>query len=136
MTMINSASSLTAEDLALISDEQLEKVDAEVDRLRQLVAADKQRRREELASKFEVLGRDATATCLRHRRTVRWMASPVWWYHDPGVGHPEYRQCAAMLEAPAPLVWVDNDGKTMPGTGYLPPMVKLANRLAAKRKGE
>jgi hypothetical protein len=71
MTTINPSFSLTAEDLALLDDKQLEKLRNAVDRLRQLIAADTQRRRDEVSSRYEVLGKDATATCLRHRRLVR-----------------------------------------------------------------
>ena len=105
MAMINPVFSLTAEDLALLSDEQLEELRDAAYRLQQLIAADRQRRRDELSSKFEVLGRDATATCLRHRRLVRWMAAPTWWYHaDFNFGPAETRRCSAMFNANAPLV--------------------------------
>lgn len=97
--------SVTAEDLAPLSDEQLEELREAAYRLQQLIAADLQRRRDELAAKFEVLGKDATATCLRHRRLVRWMASPTWWYHaDFEFGTAESRRCAAMWNAKAPIV--------------------------------
>ena len=106
MTTINPAVSLTAEDLALLSDEQLEELRDAAYRLQQLIAADQQRRRDELSSKFEVLGKGATATCLRHRRLVRWMPAPTWWYHDGTISTepPETRRCGAMWNAKAPIV--------------------------------
>jgi len=104
------AAGFTAEGLTLLSDEQIEELDGAVDRLRRLVAADKRRRRDELSSKFDVLGKDATATCLRHRRLVRWMAAPTWWYHaDLNLGPAETRRCGAMWNAKAPIVIVRRD---------------------------
>jgi hypothetical protein len=135
MTTINPAFLLTAEDLALLSDEQFENLRGTADQMYRLVLAEKRRRRDEAASRYEVLGKDTTATCLRHRRLVRWMAAPCWWYHDAPIDPQpaETRKCTAMLEAPAPLVLVDRATGTVHGTGYLPPMVKLANRLVTAK---
>lgn len=97
----------TPQGISALSDEQFEELRAETDRLQQLLAADAQRRRDEVASRYEVLGKDATATCLRHRRLVRWMAAPTWWYHaDFNLGPAETRRCGAMWNAKAPIVIV------------------------------
>ena len=106
MTTINPVFSLPAEGLALLSDEQLEK-------LHQLVLADRQRRRDEERAerdrKWEVLGKDTTATCLRHRRRVCWIPAPGWWIHDDDLPHTtgnptDPRGCSAMWDAKAPIV--------------------------------
>ena len=105
MTTINPVFSLTAEDLALLGDEQFEKLCGAVDRLTQLLAADKQRRRGEASSGYDVLGGEATATCLRHRRLVRWLPAPGWWTHSddlPG----KNESCSGMWDLPAPIVIV------------------------------
>lgn len=62
----------------------------------------------ERGREFEVLGKDATATCLAHRRPVRWEPAPCWWYHDmPGdTGPPESRQCPALWNIKAPIAVV------------------------------
>lgn len=109
MTAINPAFSLTAEDLALLSDEQFAKLRGAVDRLRGLVLADERRRlddeKAERDRKFEVLGKDARATCLAHRRQVRWIPAPGWWIHSddlPG----KNESCRGMWDVVAPVVIV------------------------------
>lgn len=105
MTMINPVFSLTAGDLALLGDEQFEKLRGAVDRLQQLLAADTQRRRDKAFSGYDVLGEDATATCLRHRRLVRWIPAPGWWIHSGDLpGRNE--SCSGMWDLPAPIVIV------------------------------
>lgn len=111
MSAINPAFSLTAEDLALVGDEQFGKLRNAVDRLYRLVLADERRRRDEVRSKYEVLGKDTTATCLRHRRLVRWIPAPGWWIHDDDLPHTsgnptDPRGCSAMWDAKAPIVLV------------------------------
>jgi hypothetical protein len=61
---------------------------------------------------YATLGRSAVACCLAHRRPVRWLAAPCWWYHFPvprGVA-PESRQCRPLLGAKAPIVTIALDG--------------------------
>lgn len=107
MITINPVFSLAAEDLTLLGDEQFGKLRDAAERLYRLVLADERRRRDEASSGYDVLGKDTTATCLRHRRLVRWMAAPVWWYHaDSDFGHAEDRRCGAMWGAKAPIVIV------------------------------
>ena len=60
---------------------------------------------------YDVLGKDTTATCLRHRRLVRWIPAPGWWIHDDGLPHTtgnptDPRGCSAMWHAKAPIVIV------------------------------
>lgn len=61
-------------------------------------------------SGYIVLGRDATACCVAHRRRVRWISAPGWWIHDddlPSTGHRgDPRGCSGMWDAPAPIVIV------------------------------
>jgi hypothetical protein len=56
----------------------------------------------------EVLGKEAEAYCLAHRRLVRWMPAPGWWYHARG--WPRSGECGPMRRDNAPLVFV-HDGK-------------------------
>lgn len=37
------------------------------------------------------------ASCLAHRRLVRWEPNPMWWYH------PDLSTCVPLLKAPAPI---------------------------------
>lgn len=107
---LNPAFGLTPEELTLLSEEQFGKLLGAADRLRERLRAE-QARRQEAARRYDVLGRDATATCLAHRRLVRWLASPCWWYHDDyelegDRRPPETRQCRPLLAANSPIVVV------------------------------
>lgn len=108
-TTLNPAFSLTPEELTLLSEEQFGTLLGAADRLRERLRAE-QRRRVDAARRYDVLGRDATATCLAHRRLVRWLASPCWWYHgDVAAGEyspPESRQCRPLLAVNSPIVVV------------------------------
>ena len=56
----------------------------------------------------EPLNKDAEAVCLRHRKLVRWMPYPGWWYHAHG--WPGSGSCLPMLDENSPLVFI-HDGK-------------------------
>lgn len=62
----------------------------------------------EAVSMHETLGKDAEAMCLAHRRLVRWMPAPGWWYHARG--WPRSGECEPMRRDNPPLVWV-HDGR-------------------------
>lgn len=109
---VNPAFGLTADDLALLDDDMFGRLLGAVDGLRERLRAE-QRRRQEAARRHDVLGRDATATCLAHRRLVRWLPSPCWWYHDDMADDPrppEVRQCRPLLAVKAPIVLVPRGG--------------------------
>jgi hypothetical protein len=63
---------------------------------------------------YDVLGKDATACCVAHRRVVRWTPAPGWWVHASWYTDAWRRQswveggptCTPMLAAPSPLVFV------------------------------
>ena len=104
---LNPAFGLTAEDLALLNTDQFGKLLGATDRLRERLLAEQARRLDEARRRYNVLGRDATATCVAHRRLVRWLPSPCWWYHDDledDPRPPEVRQCRLLLGARAPIV--------------------------------
>lgn len=104
--MINPAFSLTAGDLELLNDDQFARLLGATDRLRTLLNAETARRQAAERAKWEVLGRDATVTCLAHRRVCRWMAAPCWWYHESLLDSrpAEARQCHPLRDLTSPIV--------------------------------
>lgn len=61
----------------------------------------------------EVTGRDTVATCLKHRREVRWIPAPGWWVHTSwyrGYRPEPDPTCTGMLAVPSPLVFFKPDG--------------------------
>ena len=102
---LNPAFGLTPEELTLLSEEQFGKLLGAADRLRERLRAE-QARRQEAAREREQLLR-----IVAHRRLVRWLASPCWWYHDDyelegDRRPPETRQCRPLLAANSPIVVV------------------------------
>lgn len=69
-----------------------------------------------MSGDYEVLGREATATCLAHRRLARWIPNPGWWIHEHGYrnagGFGDPRSCSAMWNLPAPIVLVPRASRT------------------------
>jgi hypothetical protein len=70
-----------------------------------------------------MLGRDTVATCLAHRRKVKWIPAPGWWIHDDSRPHytaevlyegswrklGDPRSCSGLWNAPSPLVTIRRD---------------------------
>lgn len=92
MTTINPVFSLTAEDLALLGDEQFEKLRGATDRLQQLLAADQRRRRDadadaesRIADLTRVLSPRDQAVREERARLVReiWIATVLALIPDP-----------------------------------------------------
>ena len=100
----------------ILSDAEVKGLEAERDQLSAQVAQIHARIgeidraiRASREAQWEVLGKDATATCLRHRRPVCWIPAPGWWIHDDDgphitTGMGDSRTCSAMWDAKAPIV--------------------------------
>ena len=101
------------------------------------MAAEARRRHDE---EFEVLGKDTTACCVRHKRLVRWIPAPGWWIHDDDLPHVpgtvyqdgraftlDYHTCSALWDAPSPLVII----RRADGQVIYPDQRELARRAGA-----
>jgi hypothetical protein len=110
---------LQGADLDELSDDQLTELAEQLHALRSAMGAIeyacRERVRDRRARRYETLGADTVACCVRHRRRVRWIPSPGWWIHDDNLPHAagyvegnhqlsDARSCAGMWDARSPLV--------------------------------
>jgi hypothetical protein len=70
---------------------------------------------------------EVEACCLAHRKRVKWMPSPAWWYHAHG--WPRSGECVPMLDENAPVIWPAETGKV-----FWPPRADLRWWVSTIRK--